>query len=124
MDRGRAEELLGAIAIFLDRREKFLMEFSNRMGERVMPGGRDWNPKMSDAEATLDCDDKLELEFDIPIRAMKDGSIATAINTGDFSIVDSSNSVKSTRHDPVMTKRADRDNTSEWGGLDDTKILT
>ena len=26
--------------------------------------GRDWDPNMSDAEATLDCDDKLELEFE------------------------------------------------------------
>ena len=67
MDRGRAEGLLGAITIFSDRREKFLMDFSNRMGERVTPGGRDWSPDMSDAEATLDCDDKLELEFDTPM---------------------------------------------------------
>ena len=74
------------------------MEFSDRMEERVMPGGRDWDPHMSDAEATLDCDDKLEIEYDTPaVRAMKGDSIATAINTEDFSKVDSSNSAKSTK---------------------------
>ena len=77
---------------------------------------------MSDAEATLDCDDKLELEFDTPIRAIKGDSIATAINTEDFSKADSSNSAKSTRHGPVTARRADSDNTSGWECLDDTKI--
>ena len=87
-----------------------------------MPGGRDWDPNMSDAEATLDRDDKLELEFDTPICAMKGDSIATAINTRDFSKVDSSNGAKSTRHDPAAARRADSDNTSGWERLDDTKI--
>ena len=98
--------------MFSDRRDRFSVEFSDRMEERVMPGGRDWDPKMSDAEATLDCDDKLELEFDTLICVMTGDSIATAINTKDFSKVDSSNSAKSTQHDPVAARRADSDNTS------------
>ena len=53
--RGRAEDLMTAIAMFSDRMSKFEVKLSDRMGERVMPGGRDWKPKMSDAEVTLDC---------------------------------------------------------------------
>ena len=77
---------------------------------------------MSDAETTLDCDDKLELEYDTRIRAMKGDSVATEINTEDFSKVDSSNSAKSTRHDPVAARRAGADNTFGWECLDNTTI--
>ena len=78
-----------------------------------MPGVRDWNPDMPDAVVTLNCDDDLDLSFETQIRAMKGDSIATAINTGDFSRVDSLNSPKSTRHDPAITRRPDRNKTSE-----------
>ena len=101
--------------MFSDRRDIFSVEFSDRMEERVIPGGRDWDPHMSDAEATLDCDDKLEIEYDTPVRLMKGGSIATAINTEDFSKVDSSNSSKRTRHDPVAARRAGADNNFRVG---------
>ena len=53
---------------------------------------------------------------------MKGDSIATAINTGDFAKVASSNSAKSSRHDPVKARRANRDKKSEWERLDDAKI--
>ena len=121
LDIGQARDLLEA-TIFLERKDRFSVEFSDRMEERVMPGGRDWDPNMSDAEATLDCDDKLELEYGTRIRAMIGDSIAKAINIEDFSKVDSSNSVKSTRHDPVAARMADADSTSGWECLDDTKI--
>ena len=39
--------------VFSDRRDRFSVEFSDRMEERVMPGGGDWDPNMSDAEVTL-----------------------------------------------------------------------
>ena len=122
MDRGRVEELTEAITMYSDRMEKFERKWSDRMRERIMPGGRNWNLKRSEAETTLDCDNELELEFDIPIRAMKGDSIATAINTASFSKVHSSNSAKSTRHNPVTTRRADRDETSKWESLDNTKM--
>ena len=47
-------------------------------------------------EVTLNYDNKLDLIFEMQIRAMKGDLIATAINTGDFSKVDSLNSAKST----------------------------
>ena len=53
---------------------------------------------------------------------MKDDSIATVINTRDFSNVDSSDSAKNTIYDPVAARRAENDNTSGWERLDDTKI--
>ena len=53
---------------------------------------------------------------------MKGDSIATEINTGDFSRVDSLNSAKSTRHDPVTTRRADRNETFKWERLNDVKM--
>ena len=68
---------------------------------------------MPDAEVTLNYDNKLDLIFQMQIRAMKGDPIATAIDTGDFLKVNSSNSAKSTRHDPVRTRRADRNETSE-----------
>ena len=58
----------------------FDIRFSDKMGERVMPGGRDWGPLMPDAEVTLNYDDKLVLEFGQRIRAMKGDSIATYSN--------------------------------------------
>ena len=42
----------------------FEIKFSNRMGERMMPGGRDWDPSMPDAEVTINYDDKLDLIFE------------------------------------------------------------
>ena len=59
----------------------FEMKFSDRMGERITPGGRDWNPNMLDTEVTLNYDDELDLTFEMQIQAMKGESIATAINT-------------------------------------------
>ena len=53
---------------------------------------------------------------------MKGDSFATAINTGDFSRVDGLNSVKSTRHDPVTTRRVNRNKTSQWERLNDVKM--
>ena len=58
----------------------------------------------------------------MPFRAIKGESIATAIDTGDFSKVDSSNNAKSTRHAPVRTRRADRNKTSKLERLDGIKI--
>ena len=100
----------------------FEMKFSDRMGERITPGGRDWNPNMPDTEVTLNYDNDLDLIFEMQIRAMKGDPIATAINTGNFSKVNSLNSAKSTRHDPVRTRRTDRNNTSKWERLDDAKM--
>ena len=36
--------------------EMFDIRFLNRMGERVMPGGRDWDPLMPDAKVALNYD--------------------------------------------------------------------
>ena len=36
----------------------FDIRFSNRMGERIMSGGRDWDQLMPNVEVTLNCDDK------------------------------------------------------------------
>ena len=58
----------------------FDIRFSDRMGERIMPGGRDWDPSMPDAEVTLNYNDKLDLDFEQQIRAMKGDSIATYSN--------------------------------------------
>ena len=93
------------------------------MGERIMPGGRDWDPDMPDAAVTLNYDDDVDLTLETRIRATRGDSIATAINTGDFARVDRLNSAKSARHDPVTRRRADRNKTSEWQRLNDVKCL-
>ena len=77
---------------------------------------------MPGAEVTLNYGDKLDLIFEMQIRAMKGDSIATAINTGDFSKVDSLKSAKSTRHAPLRTRRADSNKTSELERLDGVKM--
>ena len=87
-----------------------------------MPRGRDWNPDMPDAAVTLNSDNSLNLTFETQIRAMKGDSIDTAINAGDFSRIDRLNRAKSTRYDPVTTKRVDRNKTSEWERLNDVKM--
>ena len=53
---------------------------------------------------------------------MKGDSVATAINTDFLSKVDSSNSAKSTRRDPVKTRKAERNKIYTWECLDDVKI--
>ena len=60
--------------------------------------------------------------FEQQIQAMKGESNAAAINADFFSKVDSSNSAKSIRHDPVKTRRADRNKTCEWERLYDVKM--
>ena len=90
--------------------------------ERIVPGGRDWNSDMPDAVVTLNYDNYLDLSFETQIRAMKGSSIATAINTEDFSRVGSLNSTKSTRHNPFTTRRADRNKTYKWERLNDVKM--
>lgn len=58
MDREKADLL----AMSLNKDSKlgnmFDIRFSNRMGERIMSGGRDWDPLMPDVEVTLNYDDK------------------------------------------------------------------
>ena len=77
---------------------------------------------MPDVEVTLNYDNELDLILKIQIRATKGDSITTAINTEDFSKVDSLNSAKSTRHDPVRTRRENRNKTSKWERLDGVKM--
>ena len=100
----------------------FDSRFSNRMGERVIPGGRNWDPLMPNVEVTRNYDDKLELDFEHQIRAMKWDSIPTAINTDFLSKVDSLNSAKSTRHDPVKTRKAEKNKIYTRERLGDIKI--
>ena len=113
MDRGRAKLLATALEVDSDLWKKFEIKFSDRMGDRIIPGSRDWDPDMPDAAVTLNYDNDLDLTFETRIRAMRGDLIATTINTGDFSRVDSLNSAKSTRHDSVTTRRTDRNETSE-----------
>ena len=67
MDRGRAKLLATALEVDSDLWKKSEIKFSNRMGERIMPGGRDWNPDMPDASVTLNYDDDLDLTFEMRI---------------------------------------------------------
>ena len=87
-----------------------------------MPGGRDWDLDTSDAAVTLNYDNDLDLTFESQIQAMKGDSIATAINIGDFLRVNNLNSAKSIRHDPVTTRRTDRNKTSKWKRLNGVKM--
>ena len=100
----------------------FDIRFSNRMGERVVAWGRDWDSLIPGAEVTLHHDGQAEAEFEYQIRAVKGDSIATAIKTDFLSKVDSSNSAKSTRHDPVKTRKAERNKIYSWERLDYVKI--
>ena len=95
----------------------FGIKLTDRMGDKTVSKGRDWDPSMLDAEIKLTCDDELDLSFSISIRAMKGDSIATAINTNFFSIADSSNGAKRTRMD-------DSNEEPDWERLDDVKIHT
>ena len=122
MDRERADLLAMALTVDSKLRKMFGIRFSDRMGERVMPGGRDWNPLMPDAKVTLNYDDKLELVFEQQIQAMKGDLIATAINTDFLSKVDSSKGSKSTRHDPVKRRKVERNKIYTWECLDDVKM--
>ena len=72
---------------------------------------------MPDAEDTLHYGDELELDFEHSIRVMKGDSIATAINTDLLSKVDSSNSAKDTRHDPVKTRNVERNEIYTHGNV-------
>ena len=87
-----------------------------------MPGGRNWDSLMPDAEVTRNYDNKLELDFEHQIRAIKEDSIPTAINTDFLSKIDSSDIAKSTRHDLVKTRKAERNKIYTWERLGDVKI--
>ena len=63
------------------------------------------NSDMPDAAVTLNYNNNLDLTFEPLIRAMEGDSIAPATNAGVFSRVDSLNSAKSARHDPVTQGR-------------------
>ena len=55
--------------------------FSDRMVKEVLPWDRAWDPLMPGAKVTLYYDDKLKLDFERKIQAMKGDSLATTINT-------------------------------------------
>ena len=56
MDRKRADLLAMALNVDSKLGKMFHIRFSERMGERVMPGGRNWDPLILDAKVTLNCD--------------------------------------------------------------------
>ena len=93
----------------------FEIEFSDRMGEKLKSGGRDWNPCMPDTKTNLAYDDKLVLTLDMQVQAMKGDSIATALNTDFFSKTSSSNNI-------TRTRRVDGNGKLKWEDLDDVKI--
>ena len=79
MDRERAGLLATALKVDSTLWKMFEIKFSDRMGERITSGCRDWNLNMPDAEVALNYDDELDLIFEMQIRAMKGDSIATAM---------------------------------------------
>ena len=117
MKREKANLLVKALTEFSDLGNMCGIKLTDRMGDKPMSRGRDWNSSMPDAETMLTYDNELDLTFSMPIRVMKGDSIATAINTLFFSQADSSNWAKRSRRDESNEKQ-------EWGRLDDVRIPT
>ena len=93
----------------------FGIKLTDRMGDKPVSKGRDWNPNMPDAEIALTCDEDLDLSFSMSVRTMKGDSVATAINTNFLSQNDSSNWA-------TRLKREDIDEEKGCERLDDVKI--
>ena len=53
MERGKVDLVKKALKEDPKLRDKFEIKLTDRMGERPMSGGRDWNPLMPDAKTTL-----------------------------------------------------------------------
>ena len=64
MNRERADLLAMALKVDSKMGKIFGIRFSDRMGERRMPGGSDGNQSMPDAEVALNYDNKLDLQLD------------------------------------------------------------
>ena len=115
MKKERADSLARKVKEEPELSKMFEIKFSNRMGENIRSGGRDWDTKMPDARTTLVHDDDLVFTFDIQIQAMKGDSIATAINTSFCSKVSSSSGA-------VKTVKMDGDKELKWESLEDVRL--
>ena len=117
MERERANLLVKSHNEDSELGDMFGIKLTDRMGDKPLSKGRDWNPNMPDAEIKLTCDDDLDLSFSMPVRTMKGDSVATAINTNFLSQNDSSNWA-------TRSKREEIDEEEGWERLDDVKIPT
>ena len=67
MNKGRAELFARNIKEDPELSGMFEIEFSDRIGEKLESGGRDWNPCMPDAKTKLTYDDELVLTLDMQV---------------------------------------------------------
>ena len=122
MDREDADQLAMAIKADSKLRDMFRIRVTDRLGKEVVGWGRDWDPSMSDTDATLHYRDDLELEFDVKICSMQGNSVATAINTDFWSRIDGSNRVASMGHDHARRRNAGKNGNNSWEHLEDVVI--